>query len=480
MSRICWLRLACCSCLATCVLVTAAQRPDKIILDREYQAAVRAYEAGQYPAAAKELEAVEPEVHNNFDLEELMGLVYAAMSQDEKAMPHLEAAVKLRPNQVAARTNLAASLTRLGRTNAADEQFRKAVALAPKDYTVNHNLGESYIQAGKIAEGRPYLAAAYTINPTAYDDGYDLAMADMLTGQFADARTIIQQLLKSKNTGELHNLDGQVAEKDGQFVEAANEFEAAAHMDPSEENLFDWGSELLLHRTYDPAIEVFKAAVQRYPQSARLQIGLGMCLYARGLYEDAVKALLIAADLAPNDARVYLFLSRAYDGSPSQVDAVIAHLKGYAERQPQNAFAQYYYAMSLWKIKRTQGATVELHDVEALLKQSIALDDRIADAHMQLGNLYADQHDYAQSVPQYKETIQLDPTLADAHFRLGTDYTHMGRKPEALAEFDLYKKLRANHMAAVDKERAEVKEFMYSSKATAGNPLDQPGTTKAH
>ncbi|MGA8939286.1 MAG: tetratricopeptide repeat protein [Acidobacteriaceae bacterium] len=474
MSRVCWLRWACCSCLATCVVVAVAQEPGKRTLDREYRKAVGAYEAGQYPVAAQELEAIAPEVHNNFDLEELMGLVYAAMSQDEKAMPHLEAAVKLRPNEVAARTNLAASLTRLGRTNAANEQFRAAVALAPKDYTVNHNLGEFYIQAGKIAEGRPYLAAAYAIDPTVYDNGYDLAMADMLTSQYADAHRVIQQLLKSNNKGELHNLEGQVAEKDGQYVEAANEFEAAAHMDPSEENLFDWGSELLLHRTYDPAIEVFKAAVQRYPRSARMQIGLGMCLYARGLYEDAVKALLLAADLAPNDPRVYLFLSRAYDGSPSQVDAVIQHFKGYAEREPDNALAQYYYAMSIWKGKRSEGMTVDLTDVQALLKRSIVLDGRIADAHMQLGNLYADQHDYAQSVPQYQETIQLDPTLADAHYRLGTDYTHMGKKTEALAEFDVYKKLRANHMAAVDKERAEVKEFVYSSKATAGSSQEQP------
>ncbi|MGA7157504.1 MAG: tetratricopeptide repeat protein [Acidobacteriaceae bacterium] len=439
-----------------------------------------AYGAGQYPVAAEELEAIAPEIHNNFDLDELMGLVYAAMSQDEKAMPHLEAAVKLRPNEVAARTNLAASLMRLGRMNAADEQFREAVALAPQDYTVNHNLGEFYIQAGKIADGKPYLAAAYAIDPTAYDNGYDLAMADMLTGQYADARGVIHRLLQFKDTGELHNLEGQVAEKDGNFVEAANDYEAAVRLDPSEENLFDWGSELLLHRTYDPAIEVFKTAVQRYPQSSRLQIGLGMCFYARGLYEDAVKALVTAADLAPNDPRVYLFLSRAYNSSPNQVDVVIEHFKGYAERQPQNGLAQYYYAMSIWKGKRSEGVTVNLQEVEALLKKAIALDDQIADAHMQLGNLLADQHDYAGSLPEYEKTIQLDPTLADAHYRMGIDYTRMGNKAEAQVEFDMYKKLRADHLAAMDKERAEVKEFVYSSKTTAGSSQDQPGAMKAH
>ena len=75
----------------------------------------------------------------------------------------------------------------------------------------------------------------------------------------------IQDLLKQKDSAELHNLLGEVEEKDGKFVEAANEYETAAHMDPSESNLFDWGSELLIHRTLDPAIEVFRQASDRYP-----------------------------------------------------------------------------------------------------------------------------------------------------------------------------------------------------------------------
>ena len=64
--------------------------------------------------------------------------------------------------------------------------------------------------------------------------------------------------MKEKDTGELHNLLGKIDEKDGKFLEAANEFETATRMDPSEENLFTWGSELLLHRTYEPAIQVFQ------------------------------------------------------------------------------------------------------------------------------------------------------------------------------------------------------------------------------
>ncbi|WP_348267794.1 tetratricopeptide repeat protein [Edaphobacter paludis] len=464
MSRKAWCRRAIlCPMLVWATFAAAEDNPQQK-LDRQFQSAVAHYDAGQLPEAAAELEDLLPHVSNNFEAQELLGLIYASMSDDAKAIVHLEAAVRLKPNSAPARTNLAASLSRSGSPQLAGEQLQKALTLAPHEYTTNHNLGEFYIKSGKISEARPLLARAQRIDPSSYDNGYDLATADLLTGQLAEARELVQSLLQKKNTGELHNLLAQIEEKDGQFVAAANEFETAAHMDPSEDNLFDWASELLLHRTYEPAIEVFRSAAQRYPNSPRLMIGLGMSLYARGLYEDAVKALLTAADLNPSDPRCYLFLSKSYDSSPSQADEVIQRFRRYAALEPNNALAQYYYAMSLWKGKRAEGSGLNFQEVESLLKKSIALNGSIPEAHMQLGNLYADQRQFEKSIPEYVRALELNPNLPDAHYRLGTDYVHIGQKDRAQTEFAVYQKLRAQHMAEVDKERAEVKQFVYSSK----------------
>lgn len=470
MSGRAWCRHALVFSLLAYTTFATAQGTQQQRLNRQFQSAVAQYDAGQFKEAAAQLEDLLPHVPNNFEVEELLGLVYASMSQDTKAVVHLKAAVRLKPTSSAARTNLAASLSRLGNVQSAGEQLRRAYELAPHDYTTNHNLGEFYIKSGKISEALPLLKQAQAIDPSSYNNGYDLAMADLATGQLAEARQIVQSLILKRNTGELHNLLAQIEEKDGKYVVAVNEFETAAHMDPSEDNLFDWGSELLLHRTYEPAIEVFRAASQRYPSSPRLMIGLGMALYARGFYEDAVKALLTAADLNPSDPRCYLFLSKAYDSSPNQADEVIQRFKRYAALEPNNALAQYYYAMSLWKGKRVEGAGLNIQEVENLLRKSIELDDSIPEAHMQLGNLYADQHQFESSIPEYIRALQLNPNLPDAHYRLGTDYVHMGQKDRAQAEFAAYQKLRAQHMAEIDKERAEVQQFIYSSKSVPAKP----------
>ena len=125
--------------------------------------------------------------------------------------------------------------------------------------------------------------------------------------------------------------------------------------------------------------------------------------------------------------------------------------------------------MSLWKGKRTADASLDPETIKSLLQRAIALDDTLAEAHVQLGNLLADQHAYDKSIPEYVRALQLSPNLADAHYRLGQDYVHTGQKDQAQKEFALYQKFRAEHMAKMDKERAEVQQFVYAEKSAASN-----------
>ena len=448
-----------------CAVTAKADDAEKARLDRQYQLAVADFDAQRYPQAAARLEPLLPWAEKSFEVHELMGLIYASLSQDAKAEEQLKIAVQLKPDSAAARTNFGASLLHSGKAALAGEQFRKALALDPQSYDANHNLGEFYIQTGKIADALPLLERAQQVSGGSYDNGYDLAMADFLLGRSDDARRAVDAALKVHDTGELHNLLGQINEKDGKYVAAANEYETAAHMDPSEENLFAWGSEMLLHMTYDHAITVFQEGVRRHPDSPRLQIGLGLALYSRGKYDDAVKALLKGADLSPTDARCYRFLSKAYESSPNQANAVVERFRRYRDLQPENGLAQYYYAMSLWKGKRTQDEGLDLGLIEQLLRKAIALDDTIPEAHVQLGNLLADQHQYEKSIPEFARALELNPNLPDAHYRLGTDYVHTGHKDLAQKEFDVYQKQRAEHLAKIDKERAEVQQFVTAAKA---------------
>jgi len=436
-------------------------------LDRDFQAAVAQYDAGHLPEAAAQLEKLLHEVPQSFEVHELLGMVYAEQSQDALANQHLETAVRLKPASAAARTNLATNLVHLGKLDEAQVQFKRAVALEPRNYDANHNLGELYVRMGKVSDAVPLLKNAQQINPSAYDNGYDLALALLTTGHAGPARETVQSLLKVKETAELHNLLGQIEEKDSNYIAAVNQFEAAAQQDPSETNLFDWGSELLMHRTLEPAIEVFRKSAERYPNSPRMAVGLGIALYSRGQYDEAIQSLLRAADLSPSDPQCYFFLHRAYDSAPGQADQVIEHFRRFSAAQPDNARAQFYYAMSLWKGKRAQDPGLDLHQIESLLQKSVKLDPKLAEAHLQLGNLYSDQTRYPESIPEYQKALEGNPDLADAHYRLGQAYVHTGQKEKAQAEIEVYQRLRAKHLADLDRQIADIRQFVYSEREDA-------------
>jgi tetratricopeptide (TPR) repeat protein len=463
------LRPLCCAFIAVFVCAVAAADDQSVRMKRAFQAAVAEYDAGHLPQAAAELEKLLIDVPESFEVHELLGMVYSEQSQDRLANPHLETAVRLKPGSAPARTNLAANLIRLGELDDAQVQLKRAIVLEPRNFDANHNLGELYVRMGKLSDAVTFLKAAQQIKPASYDNGYDLAMADLLTGHQTAARQLVQSLLEKKNTAELHNLLGQIEEKDGKYVAAVNEFETAAHQDPSEANLFDWASELLLHRTLEPAIEIFRKSAEAYPNSPRVAIGLGIALYSRGNYDEALQSLLRAADLSPSDPRCYFFLSKAYDSSPNQADQVIERFRRFSELEPGNANAYYYYAMSLWKGKRAQNPGLDVRNIESLLKQAVALDPKLADAQFQLGNLYADQGRYAEAIPEYESALEVNSDLADAHYRLAQAYVHTSLKEKAQAEFEVYQHLRAQHMAELDKQIADIRQFVYSEKSEASD-----------
>lgn len=443
---------------------------DRDALDRQFQSAVSQYNSGQYQDAARELENLVERRPKSFEVQELQGLVYSALGKDEAARLHFEKAVQLEPDSAAARTNLAVNLSKLGQRALAEAEFKKAIVLEPQSYDANHDFGEFYVRDGNLAAAIPYLEVAERQDPSAYENGYDLALAYEQTRQWQPARQLINRMLGEKDTAELHNLLAQVDEKAGDYVTAANEYQRAAHMDASEANLFDWGSELLLHHTLDPAIQVFSQGLKLHADSPRLAVGLGLAFFDRGSYDEAVRALLRATDLTPSDPRPYYFLSKAYDMSRSQADEVTRHFERFAQLRPRDARAELYYAMSLWKGKETESSGPWLDRVESLLKKAASLDPSLAEAHLQLGNLYSQRREYAEAVPEYQRALTLDPNIPDAHYRLGQAYVHLGQKEEARKEFQVHKELYEKHLAEIDQQRMKIQQFVFSMREEHSDP----------
>jgi Flp pilus assembly protein TadD len=213
-------------------------------------------------------------------------------------------------------------------------------------------------------------------------------------------------------------------------------------MDPVEEHLFDWGNNLLQLEAFQPASEVFHAAIARHPRSARLHVGLGIALYSRGEYAGAVRSFCDAADLAPSDPRPFQFLGEMYGVSPEVEGEIGKRLARFVETHPKNPLAHFHYAMSLRK-SANSAEPDHLRRIESLLRRAVQLDPRLTRGFFELGVLLAEQQRHAEAIESLRRATALQPSLSQAHYRLAQLYQRTGRKDLAAKELQTFRQLTA-------------------------------------
>jgi tetratricopeptide (TPR) repeat protein len=299
---------------------------------------------------------------------------------------------------------------------------------------------------------------------------YDLALEYREKGDFERARAEARKGLAASDTANGHRLLGELDERLADSLEAVREFERAARMDPSEQNYFAWGGELLLHKAPQPAAEVFAKGASAHPNSARLLAGLGVAMYAEGSYDEAARRLCAASDLKPADPAPYLFLGEIEKSSAAPLPCGKERFARFLREQPKSAQANYYYAMSLWKSQRDSQKQTGFPQIEQLLEKAIQLDSKLTDAYVQLGIVRAARGDFAGAIEAYKKALAVDPTSSDAHYRLGLAYKRTGEDANARHEFAAYEQARKSESANAERERKELRQFSIIFKDSSAAP----------
>jgi tetratricopeptide (TPR) repeat protein len=346
------------------------------------------------------------------------------------------------------------------RDGESESKLQAALVTAPGSFAANHQLGEFYLQAGRDHESLPLLEAAYRIDPANDGNEHDLALAYEQTGDLKQAREHIQNMLNRKNTADLHRAAGELDEKMSNPLPAVKEYQQAVSLDPSEQNYFAWGSELLLHRAVWQATEVFRDGAKAYPKSVRLLTALGSALFAGAVYDEAAQSFCAASDLDPGDTEPYIFMGKVEMAAPMPLPCVEAKLARFVQQKPDDSLANYLYAMSIWKRQVVSANKSAMPQVEALLTKAVSLDSKCFDGYLQLGILAASRRDYANAIALYTKAIDVDPQLAEAHYRLGVAYERIGEQDKAKREFRLHDEIETRQAATVERERQQVKQFV--------------------
>jgi tetratricopeptide (TPR) repeat protein len=262
-------------------------------------------------------------------------------------------------------------------------------------------------------------------------------------------------LAKSAAALRTGNSAADTAEKQGDALEAARQYQRAAEQDPSEPNLFAWGTELLTHRAADQAVEVFTSSHRLFPNSTRTLLGLAVALYARGSYDQAAQRFFEATDVNPSDPTPYLFLGKVSSGAITAIGGYAERMERFARLQPENAWANYYYAATL---PRTSPKAREL------LQKAVRLDPKLGEAFLLLGIAYADDGDLPKAISAYQRAAAASPLMEEAHYRLAMAYRQLGETAKAQKEIELYQTLSAQSAQQLERERAEIQQFVFELK----------------
>jgi len=260
--------------------------------------------------------------------------------------------------------------------------------------------------------------------------------------------------------GNAHRLAGDAREKAADPVAAVREYAKAVELDPSEENYFAWGAELLLHRGGVATLEVFAKGSNAYPESARMLAGLGAAYYADGEFGKAAERFCAAAGIQPGLPSPYIFLGRMEKASAESFPCALERLARFSSDQPENALANYYYGVVLWKKARKSQNASDFRFAEVHLKKAVEIDPTQAEVYVQLGMLYNARGEKTAALENFEKAIAASPNLAEGHYHLSLAYRQAGSLDKAESEMKKYRELKKNDDAELVKQRKAAQQFV--------------------
>ena len=199
-----------------------------------------------------------------------LGTALDEAGETEKALPHLQRALELKPGFPETLNSLGNVLNRVGRSPEALPLVEQAVRLQPRFAAAHNTLGATLMALKRAEEGIAAFRRALSFNPA-------LTLARV-------------------------NLGWALA-NGGRVTEAIEQFEQARRLYPDSADVeFKWGLTLAMHDRVVEALPHLKRAVELQPADADMRHALGRASLAIGRNDDAVAQFKEALHLNPHHA----------------------------------------------------------------------------------------------------------------------------------------------------------------------------------
>jgi len=305
-----------------------------------------------------------------------------------------------------------AGLTALQRGDLASARtnLETASRLAPRDGRVWVALSQTYWRLHKDAEAEDAAGKAASFAPE------DAAVLQGLAIYYSETN----QTLKAAQAAVKYS---------AKAPESGDARERAAGL------YFEAARPLLDQQKFAEAAVILEEAAARLPNSAQLELAMGVACYGLRRFDDAADAFLRTIEIAPETEQPYTFLGRILDQIPSRLPRVTERFAEYESAHPASAAGYLLHAKAL------DAQSLSPETAMRLLQKSIAMNAGDASAHFEMGTVLDRLQRFDGAAAEFERAAELAPSDPAAHYRLARDYDRIGKHQAAQAEREKHAEL---------------------------------------
>jgi tetratricopeptide (TPR) repeat protein len=325
--------------------------------------------------------AMKQKVTPPVELEEMIGCYRAALA--------------LRPDATAPRTNLGNALRSKNQLDDAIAEYKTVLQFEPNHLQAHQSLGNALWEMKRWDEAIAEYRKAIEIAP---------------------------------NDASNHNNLGIVLFDSNRYADAIACFQKSIDLEPSSAmSHFNLGNALGASDQPRRAIAAYRQAIKLDPKYAMTHIMLGQQLAAQNQWNEAIACYRMALRINPRLEYAHLNFGNALS-KKGKLDEAIASYRKALVLNPKYVVAYSNLGNALIDKQQYDEAIAEL-------RHAIALAPRYAGAHFNLGRALKSQGKVEEAIAAYRKAIEIQPDYAEAHCNLATCFTSQGKLSAALDYF---------------------------------------------
>ena len=222
-----------------------------------------------------------------------------------------------------------------------------------------------------------------------------------------------------------------------EYDKAISDYTQAIRLNPKDADAYNFRANVYYEkREYDKVISDNTEAIRLDPNYAPAYYSRAGAYHGRKEYDKAISDYSEAIRLDPNYAAAYTSRGDAYY-EKKEYDKAISDYNEAIRSDPDYAWGHVGRGDAYYRKKEYDKAISDYTEAIWLNLNALNLNY----AYYKRGNAYCAKNEYNKAISDYTDAIRLDPKDAYAYNRRGLAYRELGKRLEAMVDFNQAKKL---------------------------------------